>query len=43
MNLDIILNSDCIELLQSMSDNCIDLVVTSPPYAEQRSGIYGGY
>ena len=42
MNLDIILNSDCVELLRSMPDNCIDLVVTSPPYAEQRSGTYGG-
>ena len=29
-------NADCIEYMKSMEDNCIDLVVTDPPYLIQR-------
>ena len=28
--------------LKKLSDNSIDLIVTSPPYADQRKGTYGG-
>jgi len=33
---------DCLEVLKTMSDNSIDLIVTSPPYADQRKSTYGG-
>ncbi|EMG5799425.1 TPA: site-specific DNA-methyltransferase [Yersinia enterocolitica] len=35
-------NADCLTLLKSMDDASIDLIVTSPPYADQRKGTYGG-
>ena len=39
----IVLNSgDCKEHLSHLPDNCIDLIVTSPPYAERRKHTYGG-
>jgi len=40
--LDTIICGDCEEILQSFPDNCIDLIVTSPPYADQRKKTYGG-
>jgi site-specific DNA-methyltransferase (adenine-specific) len=33
---------DCLEVLQSLPSNSIDLTVTSPPYSDQRKGTYGG-
>lgn len=33
---------DCEEVLAKFPDDCIDLIVTSPPYANQRSHTYGG-
>jgi site-specific DNA-methyltransferase (adenine-specific)/site-specific DNA-methyltransferase (cytosine-N4-specific) len=33
---------DSKEELKLLSDNSIDLIVTSPPYADQRMGTYGG-
>ncbi|WP_417657092.1 DNA-methyltransferase [Pseudidiomarina aestuarii] len=33
---------DSAELLAKLPDSCVDLVVTSPPYANQRSKQYGG-
>jgi len=33
---------DSKEILKKLPDNCVDLVVTSPPYADQRKGTYGG-
>ena len=38
---DVILG-DCLNALKKMSANSIDLVVTSPPYADQRKSTYGG-
>jgi len=35
-------NSDCLDALKSLPDNSIDLIVTSPPYADQRTKTYGG-
>lgn len=29
-------------MLKKLSDNSVDLIVTSPPYADQRKGTYGG-
>ncbi len=33
---------DSKEELKKLSDNSVDLIVTSPPYADQRKGTYGG-
>lgn len=33
---------DCEEILRLVPDNSVDLIVTSPPYADQRSATYGG-
>lgn len=38
---DVILG-DCLDVLKNLPDNFIDLVVTSPPYADQRKSTYGG-
>lgn len=35
-------NGDSLEVLKSLPDNCIDLIVTSPPYSDQRKTTYGG-
>ncbi len=33
---------DCTKELKKLPDNSIDLIVTSPPYADQRKSTYGG-
>lgn len=33
---------DCEEVLQKVPDNSVDLIFTSPPYADQRKNTYGG-
>ena len=33
---------DCLDVLRHYPDACFDLIVTSPPYADQRSSTYGG-
>jgi site-specific DNA-methyltransferase (adenine-specific)/site-specific DNA-methyltransferase (cytosine-N4-specific) len=33
---------DCREELKKIPDNSVDLIITSPPYADQRSSTYGG-
>lgn len=33
---------DCEEILKSLPENSIDLIFTSPPYADQRKNTYGG-
>ncbi|MEA3408608.1 MAG: site-specific DNA-methyltransferase [Chloroflexota bacterium] len=40
--LDRILHGDCGEILKEFPDNCVDLIFTSPPYADQRKRTYGG-
>jgi site-specific DNA-methyltransferase (adenine-specific)/site-specific DNA-methyltransferase (cytosine-N4-specific) len=37
-----ILIGDCREQLKLVPDNSVDLIVTSPPYADQRTNTYGG-
>jgi site-specific DNA-methyltransferase (adenine-specific) len=37
-----IICGDCAEVLKDFPDNCIDLIFTSPPYADRRMGTYGG-
>ena len=36
------LHGDCEEILRKIPDNSIDLIFTSPPYADQRKKTYGG-
>lgn len=38
---DVILG-DCLDILKKMSNDSVNLVVTSPPYADQRKSTYGG-
>lgn len=40
--LDHIYNGDCREILPLFDSESVDLVVTSPPYADQRTRTYGG-
>jgi site-specific DNA-methyltransferase (adenine-specific) len=40
--LDQVLLGDCLDVLRQMPANTIDLVVTSPPYADSRRQTYGG-
>jgi len=35
-------HGDCLDVLCDYPDQCIDLIVTSPPYADQRASTYGG-
>jgi site-specific DNA-methyltransferase (adenine-specific)/site-specific DNA-methyltransferase (cytosine-N4-specific) len=37
-----VLLGDCKEELKKLPDNSVDLIITSPPYADQRKNIYGG-
>ncbi|MBN2182769.1 MAG: site-specific DNA-methyltransferase [Sedimentisphaerales bacterium] len=37
-----IICGDCEEVLKEFPNNCIDLIVTSPPYADSRKKTYGG-
>jgi site-specific DNA-methyltransferase (adenine-specific)/site-specific DNA-methyltransferase (cytosine-N4-specific) len=37
-----ILLGDCEEVLKDFPDNSVDLIFTSPPYADQRRNTYGG-
>ncbi|MCX8505831.1 MAG: site-specific DNA-methyltransferase [Alphaproteobacteria bacterium] len=36
------MNGDCVHKLSNLPDNTIDLIITSPPYSDQRSRTYGG-
>ncbi len=38
---DVILG-DCLDVLRNIPNNSVDLIVTSPPYADQRKSTYGG-
>ena len=40
--MDTIIHGDCLEVAKNFANESINLVVTSPPYAEQRSKQYGG-
>lgn len=37
-----IIQGDCEDVLRQLPDNSIDLIFTSPPYADQRRNTYGG-
>lgn len=35
-------NGDCLEILKNIDSNSVDLIITSPPYSDQRKNTYGG-
>jgi site-specific DNA-methyltransferase (adenine-specific) len=37
-----VLHGDCLDKLKELQDHSIDLIFTSPPYADQRKNTYGG-
>lgn len=37
-----IINGDAVHTLEKYPDECVDLIVTSPPYADSRKKTYGG-
>ena len=39
---DVVARGDCAEILRTMPDGAANLIVTSPPYADQRKNTYGG-
>ena len=39
---DVVTHGDCLEVLPTIPAGAVDLVVTSPPYADQRRNTYGG-
>lgn len=40
--LNTITQGDCLEVMRDMPDKSVDLIITSPPYAERRRNTYGG-
>lgn len=42
IELDVVYNKDCLEVLKKMDPESVDLIVTSPPYADNRKKTYGG-
>lgn len=42
MELNKIYNEDCLEGMKLIADKSVDLIITSPPYAEQRKKFYRG-
>lgn len=37
-----IIHGDCLSVISTLREECIDLIVTSPPYADNRKKSYGG-
>jgi len=42
LELDRIIEGDCLTVLKSLPDSCVDLIFTSPPYADNRKKTYKG-
>ncbi len=42
LELDTILKGDCLQILKTLPDSCVDLIFTSPPYADNRKKTYKG-
>lgn len=40
--LDLLNGGDCLDVMRAMPDDFVDLIVTSPPYADARAHTYGG-
>ena len=42
LEIDKIINGDCLTVLKTLPEDCFDLIFTSPPYADNRKGTYKG-
>lgn len=42
LEIDVIHSGKCEDILQTLPDSSVDLIVTSPPYADRRNHTYGG-
>ena len=42
LELDKIIHGDCLSIIKTFPDECIDLIITSPPYADNRKKSYTG-
>jgi len=42
LEVDKIVLGDCLNMLKTFPDGCIDLIITSPPYADNRKKSYKG-
>ena len=42
LELDRIIQGDCLDIIKTFPDGCVDLIVTSPPYADNRKKSYQG-
>jgi site-specific DNA-methyltransferase (adenine-specific) len=42
MEINKIYNESCLDTMKKMEENSIDLIITSPPYADRRKTTYGG-
>lgn len=42
IKIDQIYNKDCLDILKRMESNSVNLIITSPPYANNRAKTYGG-
>lgn len=40
--MDSVIHGDCLPVLKGIKANSVDLIVTSPPYADSRKNTYGG-
>lgn len=38
----VVFNGDCLDVMRDLPSDCVDLIVTSPPYADARAHTYGG-
>lgn len=43
LGLDRIIHGDCLSIIKTFPDECVDLIVTSPPYADNRRKSYQGF
>ena len=43
LELDKIIHGDCLSVIKTFPDECIDLIITSPPYADNRKKSYQGF
>jgi len=42
LKLDTVITGDCLDVLNALPDGSVDLIFTSPPYADRRAKVYGG-
>jgi len=42
LKLDTVVHGDCLDVLKTLPGSCIDLIFTSPPYADNRKATYRG-